>query len=167
MPGFVNEWINDEIAQSPEKARRLNENPNLIFDQIFDILPATMFLLLPAVALLFKFWYVFAKRYYIEHLIYALHNHAFIFVSLILTLLLNLLDSTALADRLPWIDGVTDWLVVAVSVWIPVYLLISLRHVYRQNWFLTVTKFCVIGISYMTLLGVVTSFVAVLGFLLI
>jgi hypothetical protein len=49
----------------------------------------------------------------------------------------------------------------------PVYLLVSLRHVYRQNWFLTLGKFAVIGVSYITLLGVTTSVVAILSFVLL
>lgn len=166
MPGFVNDWINDEIEDSPAKARRINDNPDMIVNQLFDLLPATMFVLLPVVALLFKLWYLFAKRYYIEHLIYALHNHAFIFVSLIVILLLNQLDSTALATRATWIDGMTDWAVAIVSVWIPVYLLISLRHVYQQGWLLTLGKFSVIGVCYLSLLVLVAASVTLLGFLL-
>ena len=59
------------------------------------------------------------------------------------------------------------WLIVGLSAWIPTYLLLSLRHVYQQNWFLTLAKFSLIGISYVTLLSVFTSIVAVLGFLLL
>ena len=164
MPAFVNRWINNEIEQSPAKARRINENPNVIVDQIFDILPATMFVLLPVVALLFKFWYAFAKRYYIEHLIYALHNHSFIFVCAIMILLFNLLriwaDTGWLADTMVWAINLT-------AIWIPVYLLISLRRVYQQGWFLTTAKFSLIGLSYVTLLAFVTSVVAILGFVLL
>jgi hypothetical protein len=167
LPQFVNDWINDEIEESPEKARQINDNPNLIVDKIFDILPATMFVLLPVVALLFKFWYLFAKRYYIEHLIFALHNHSFVFVSLILILLLNIAGDGFAAREWRFLTTAVTWLIVAASAWIPLYMLISLRHVYRQNWFLTMLKFGVIGICYVTLLSLVTSVVAVLGFVLL
>ena len=167
MPAFVNRWINDEIEQSPAKAKRINENPNLIVDQIFDILPATMFILLPVVALLFKFWYAFARRYYIEHLIYALHNHSFIFVCAILILLFNLLRIRAEAWETAWLAEAAGWAITLTAIWIPVYLLISLRRVYRQGWLLTMSKFSVIGLSYLTLLVFVTSVVAILGFLLL
>jgi hypothetical protein len=167
MPGFINEWINDEVAQSPDKARRINDNPNLIVEQIFDLLPATMFILLPAVAMLFKLWYLFARRYYIEHLIYSLHNHAFIFVSLILILLLVQVQGAAWAAEIPFVKTASTWLIILTSTWVPVYLLISLRHVYRQGWFMTLSKFSVIGVSYVTLLTFVTSVVSILGFLLL
>ena len=106
LPDWLNDRINDEIEESPQKAEQIQENPNLIVDKVFDILPATMFVLLPVVALIFKFWYLFAKRYYIEHLIFSLHNHAFLFVSLTLILLANVSETlltrygyTEAADR--------------------------------------------------------------------
>ncbi len=166
-PLWLNDLINDEIEGSPDKAEEINKNPNLIVEQVFDILPATMFVLLPFVALLFKFWYLFARRYYIEHLIFALHNHSFLFVSLILLLLLSI-GGDWLSEAGAILAGeAAEWLVAAIAVWIPVYLLLSLRHVYRQNWFLTAAKFGLIGISYITLLGILTSIVAVLSFVLL
>lgn len=167
LPDWANRRLNDEIEKSPDKAREINRNPNLIVEQIFDILPATMFILLPAVALLFKFWYLFARRYYIEHLIFALHNHSFLFVSLLLILGLSLLSGWLEPNGALLAAQAASWLLIAISSWIPLYLLISLRHVYRQNWFLTLLKFGVIGISYITLLGIVTSLVALLGFVLL
>ncbi len=65
LPDSMNDWINEEISRSPEKAKRINEDPRLIVREIFDILPATMFVLLPVVALIFKFWYLFSGHYYI------------------------------------------------------------------------------------------------------
>jgi hypothetical protein len=59
------------------------------------------------------------------------------------------------------------WLLTAISVWIPIYMLISLRVVYQQNWFLTAGKFAMIGISYMALLILVTASVAVASFVLL
>jgi hypothetical protein len=167
LPIWANDWINDEIEQSPEKADRINENPNLIVEQVFDVLPAMMFILLPAVALIFKFWYLFAKRFYVEHLIFALHNHAFLFVSLMLLLLLSIAEGLLKDGGAMLAAKISAGLVVAISVWIPIYLFVSLRHVYKQNWFFTFCKFGVIGLSYITLLGLVTSIVAILSFVLL
>jgi hypothetical protein len=167
LPDWINDRINDEIEGSPQKAQQIDENPNLIVDKVFDILPATMFVLLPVVALIFKFWYLFAKRYYVEHLIFSLHNHSFIFVSLIMLLLTNVAGSYLNSHGYPAVVTATEWLVIAISVWIPLYLLISLRVVYQQGWWLTVGKFFVIGISYVTLLSLVTSGVAIASFVLL
>ena len=163
----MNDWINKEIGESPQKGRAIEENPNLIVDKVMDVLPGTMFVLLPLVALLFKFWYLFAKKYYLEHLIFALHNHAFIFVIILLMTLINLVTEW----QEPSGDGpVTVAAGVAKTVmmiWVPVYLLVSLKRVYRQGWWLTLSKYTAIGVSYLVLLGFMTAFVAVLSFVLL
>lgn len=167
MPDSFNEWINDEIEKSPQKAKEIEENPNLIVDKIFELLPATMFIMLPIVALLFKFWYLFARKYYVEHLIHALHNHAFLFVAFTITLLNNALIDWRDPEGTSAAWQSLTWLNVAIYIWIPIYLLVSLRTVYRQNWFLTVCKFGLIGINYLVLLTFVTTVVALVGFLLL
>ena len=167
LPDRLNDWINDEIAESPRKTEAINANPDVIVQKVFDLLPGTMFVLLPVVALIFKFWYLFARRYYIEHLVFALHNHAFIFVALLLAFLFGLLGDWLGARGITWASSALGWGRIAMFVWIPLYLLVSLRVVYRQGWFLTLCKYGVIGVSYVVLLGVVTTFVAALGFLLL
>lgn len=167
LPNWLNDRLNDEVENSPKKAQQIEDNPNLMVDKVLDLLPATMFVLLPMVALIFKFWYLFAKRYYVEHLIFSLHNHAFLFVCLII--LLSISEASILmANR--GLEGLTtaiEWLEIAIWTWIPIYMLISLRVVYQQNWALTALKFVLIGISYLTLLGLVSVGVAVAGFILL
>ncbi len=167
FPDWLNDRINDEIEGSPQKAEQINENPNLIIDKVFDILPATMFVLLPVVALIFKFWYLFAKRFYIEHLIFSLHNHAFLFVSLTVILLASLGETLCKNHGYAVAEAAMSWVILLITIWIPLYLLISLREVYRQGWLMTMGKFVMIGISYMALLGIVTTGVAIASFVLL
>jgi len=167
LPNWLNERINAEIEGSPKKAEQINKNPNLIFDKVFDILPATMFILLPMVALIFKFWYLFAKRFYIEHLIFSLHNHSFMFVSLTLILLAELAETLLIKHGYSTAAGGMSGLITVASMWIPIYMLISLRVVYAQSWGLTIGKFAVIGMSYVVLLALVTSGVAIASFVLL
>ena len=167
LPDWINDRINDEIEESPDKARQINENPNLIIDKVFDILPATMFVLLPVVALIFKIWYLLAKRYYMEHLIFSLHNHSFLFVSLTLILLVNLAAAMSVNYGYQAAAGVAEWVAIAIGIWIPLYLLISLRVVYQQSWLVTLGKFALVGFSSLTLLTLVTSGVAIASFVLL
>ena len=167
MPDWVNRWINREIGESPEKGRAIEANPNLMSDKVLDVLPATMFVLLPIVALLFKFWYLFARRYYVEHLIFALHNHAFIFVTFIVMIVLGTIAEWREPDGSGLLTTVSESVNTALIVWIPVYLLLSLKRVYEQGWGLTLGKYFAIGISYLVLLGFATVFVALLSFVLL
>lgn len=167
MPNWVNEWINDEIEESPQKGKAIAQDPGLIWDKVWDVLPGTMFVLLPMVALLLKFWYLFARKYYVEHLIFALHNHAFIFVCLLLMILLSGLAGWQDPGQQAPITAVATMINIALAIWIPVYLLVSLKRVYGQGWALTILKYGAIGTSYLFLLSLVTAFVALLSFVLL
>lgn len=167
VPDFVNDWINDEIAESPRKQEQIEQNPDLIVDQVLDVTPVAIFVMLPFVALLFKFWYLFARRYYVEHLLHALHNHAFLFVVFTLTLLADSLAVWLDPSGTGRIAQAASAFTVVMLCWIPLYLLISLKTVYRQGWVLTFAKFSVIGLSYVFLLAIATGLVAVLSFLML
>ena len=167
LPDRFNNWINDEIEKSPQKGKEIEKNPDIIVDKVFELLPATMFIMLPFVALLLKIWYLFAKKYYVEHLIHALHNHAFLFVVLTITLLINaLIDWQDPGGQSRFWQNL-GWINVAIYIWLPIYLFLSLRTVYGQGWTLTVFKYGAMGISYMMLLISATTIVALLSFLLL
>jgi hypothetical protein len=167
MPDFVNDWINDEIEESPQKGKEIEANPNLIIDKIFEVLPVTMFILLPLVALLLKFWYLFAGKFYIEHLILALHNHSFLFVVFLLSMAINSLAGWREPNEEGWITTAANIFNVTMIAWIPIYFLLSLKRVYQQSWKLTVAKYFVISLSYLILLSLATSVAAVMSFVLL
>ncbi len=167
MPDFVNDWVNDEIEESPRKGKEIEANPNLIIDKVFEVLPVTMFVLLPLAALLFKFWYLFARKYYIEHLILALHNHSFLFVVFLLSMVLNSLAGWLEPTEEGRITTAVSWIDIAIYTWIPVYFLLSLKRVYQQSWTMTAAKYFVISLSYLILLSLTTSVAAVMSFVLL
>ena len=167
MPDWVNDWLNREIGESPQKGKAIEENPNLMLDKVLDVLPGTMFVLLPLVALLLKFWYLFAKKYYVEHLIFALHNHAFIFVTLLFMLILSAFTLWREPEGGGPVTQTVEWIKIVMLVWVPVYMLLAMKRVYQQGWWLTLAKYSAVGISYLVLLTFVTVFVAILSFLLL
>jgi hypothetical protein len=167
VPDWVNDRVNDEIGESPQKGKEIEANPNLIIDKVFDVLPATMFVLLPLSALILKFWYLFSGRYYIEHLILALHNHSFLFVIFLFTMLFNSYAGWRDPGEQGWITETVYLINLALYIWIPVYFLLSLKRVYHQGWGLTGAKYVVVGLSYIMLLAMATSVAAILSFVLL
>jgi hypothetical protein len=167
VPDFINDWINNEIGESPQKAREIEANPRMIVDKMFEVLPVAVFVMLPLVALLFKFWYLFARRYYVEHLIHALHNHAFLFLIFILTLLADSWANWQDPAETGTVSEIASKLTIVLLWWIPLYLLISLKTVYQQSWKMTIAKFSLIGISYVVLLALVTAGAAIASFILL
>jgi hypothetical protein len=128
----------------------------------FAVLPQTMFILMPLFALLLKLTYVFKRRLYMEHLIVALHSHAMIFLSLLLAVLVTLLRGW-LAPHAAWTAVPLNVIIWALWLWIPVYLLIMQKRVYRQGWFMTTLKYLFVGWCYAWLIGFALGFAALLG----
>ena len=89
---------------------------------------------IPLFAFVLKILYVFKRRFYIEHLIFALHTHAFVFLSTVTIIGISFL--LALNSK-PLTALVCPLLGVAVFV----HLLIALRRVSRQHCLAPLPKF--------------------------
>jgi hypothetical protein len=144
------------MAEMEEKAKKaFKQDAGPLIKQILSVLPQAMFILLPIFALMLKLFYLFSKRYYMEHLTVALHSHAFLFVVLMLAAALPVLDSSLGANYSSFIETVS----ICLAIWVPLYLFIMQKKVYKQGLFITCVKFCLIGISYIILLSF-TIFIA-------
>lgn len=142
-----NNWRTFEDG-SPEASAEAKQR---MINGVFSALPPAMFVLVPIFALLLALFHVFRRRLYMEHLIVALHSHAFIFLSLLLITLTGML-STWLQPHAAWVGRAVGLIQLPLIAWIPVYLLIMQKRVYRQGWALTLAKFWCIGWCYCWLL---------------
>jgi hypothetical protein len=134
-----------------------------LIGSFFGVLPPTMFVLMPIFALLLKIFYFFKRRLYVEHLIVVLHSHAFLFLSLLLGTLIDMLADW-LKPFAPWLPAPLGWINVALWLWAPIYLLIMQKRVYRQGWPMTVVKYLLIGWCYVVLLSFALVIAGVLSF---
>lgn len=160
LPDAGNAWVNRQIGRAEKNIARIQEDPDLLKEGVLGSLPVTFFVLLPIFALLLKLAYLFKQRLYMEHLIVALHSHAFLSLALLLVSVLSLLG-----DWSGWrLFGVFE---VLLLVWMPVYLLLAQKRVYRQGWLMTTLKFGVLGFIYFILLmiGVTLTLLAALVWL--
>ena len=101
-------------------------------------LPRAMFVFLPLLAAVMMLFYWRPRRYYVEHLLFLLHNHVFVFVSvMILWALLALIPPAA-----PFIS--TAWLLY--TIW---YVYRAMRVVYGQGRALTAAKLVAMSFVYL------------------
>ncbi|MDQ6647314.1 MAG: DUF3667 domain-containing protein [Pseudomonadota bacterium] len=155
---FQNNWetFKDGTPQASAEAKQR------MISGVFSVLPPAMFVLMPVFALLLTLFYVFRRRLYMEHLIVALHSHAFIFLSLLLITLAGML-STWLRPHAAWVGYAVGLIQTLLLLWIPVYLLIMQKRVYRQGWAMTAVKFWFVGWCYFWLVLLALLIAGALG----
>ncbi len=147
----INAWLNAKVAAMIANGVEANKHPAKFVATMFSVAPQALFVVLPVFALLLKLFYLFKKRLYMEHLIVALHSHSFLCLSILLLVLLGGLREWT--STWPLIPSLLTFLIFATSCWIPIYLLIAQKRIYRQGWIMTVLKYCCIGMAYTVLLS--------------
>ena len=74
---------NKNYAQLHEACAKVAEDSGAaLFKAFVHNIPKAMFVFLPLLALAMKPLYWRPKRYYVEHLLFLIHNHAFVFLTL-------------------------------------------------------------------------------------
>ncbi len=151
LPRFANNWLNSQAGRVKGNFKRLKEDPNALKDAMLSAVPSTLFILLPVFAVMLKILYVFKRRLYMEHLIVALHSHAFLCLALLLMFVTMALQNWLAPDSGP-LHSLFGWIEALLWLWMPVYLLIMQKRVYGQGWPMTLVKYCVLGFCYFLLL---------------
>jgi hypothetical protein len=163
LPGFtihVDRYMNLEVegvdsAWARDVQRRLQHfnrlNRQEKYEQIFlgavRYGPYAMFVLMPAFALLQMLVYLGRgrpypdrPRLYAEHLVFAAHTHAFLFLVGVLALALPFGPISA-----------------ALEAWCLVYMLWATKAVYRGRWLGVVARAFLVGVCYSMLFGLVVA----------
>ena len=153
------EWLQRRLT--PERVLRVCEdikkdNGRQFISNLVDNIPVALIVLLPLMAFVLKALYPLSRRYYVEHLLFFVHFHAFFFLILVLQILLS-----RLTTLLPVPEAIGTLVIIAASFYVPVFLFISMRRVYGQGRALTSLKYIVLTVSYlagftMTMIGAVT-----------
>jgi len=157
------EWLKRRLT--PERLKHICEqvrqdNGRQFLRNLYDNIPIALIVLLPIMAFVLKALYPLSRRYYVEHLLFFVHFHAFLFLILTLQFLIARMNAT-----LPTPKAVGILLIVAASFYVPVYLFVAMRRVYGQGRLLTSLKYVALTVSYLagitvTMLGavIITAF---------
>jgi hypothetical protein len=112
-----------------------------IWDAIEHRVPTLLFLGVPLFALLLKILYLRSGRFYVEHLIFSLHLHTWLF--LVFMLGNGYLKLASLGPG--WLNSLVGW---AVTLWALWYVFRSFRVVYGQGRFKTAVKLSFLGLAH-------------------
>ena len=146
----MNASLNAEIGELIRKAKGIDKDPGPFVKQMFSVAPQALFVMLPLFALLLKIFYLFKRRLYMEHLIVALHSHSFICLSMLV--IVGASKLAGMNATIPVLSTLTKLAFAASCIWVPLYLFLMQKRVYRQGWILTTLKFGTLGIIYSVLL---------------
>ncbi|MEW6998921.1 DUF3667 domain-containing protein [Colwelliaceae bacterium BS250] len=149
-----NVLLNDLASQLEEKASKvLQSDTGPLLEQVISKLPQLMFILLPLFAALLKIMYLFSKRFYMEHLTVALHSHSFVFITILLLECIDMIQDH-IASSWPWLDTTLNVVAICLLAWIPIYLFIMQKRVYKQGYILTTIKYVIVGMAYSGLMSI-------------
>jgi hypothetical protein len=127
LPGWVCERLNRRMRTN--KAEIAREMAN-VGERVVANLGLGMFLMLPTFALWLKLLYLGSGKRYTEHLVFALHVHAFWFLML----------------AVAWTE--LPWLSITAALATPLYTLLALRRVYGGKWWSHVVRSALLVVLY-------------------
>lgn len=129
-------------------------NPSLMMDNAFKKLSQTLLIILPLFALTLAFVYIRRKYYMLEHLLISLNFHAYIFVLVIISELLLMVNIEFIST-----------LALYLYFLIPIQLFLTMKFYYKQSWVKTFFKFVFVSFIYNILLftGIIMSLVAMVA----
>ncbi len=117
---------------------------------VYENIPKMMFIFLPLIAVVMFVLYLGSGRYYVEHLLFFVHFHAFFFVCGIAILVLertsSMLVDTVVGSGLKTAENI---LTAVLMFYVPYYLYRAMRRVYGQGRFVTLVKYSLLLIGYL------------------
>ncbi len=163
IPDAGNTLLNDRLSRLNSVLKSKDAQKQLIHAALAAT-PQALLISLPLFALILKLVYFFQKRLYMEHLIVALHNHAFLLLAMSVAVLLDVLSRWLPATNVTTLFSASS---MVLLYWIPLYFLFSLKRVYAQSWKKTFLKFFLIGFCYLFVLSLALLINLTLGLLML
>ena len=153
--GFENNFLYKSIYNKCKKFKSNDINAELL-DYFYQKLPFFIFLSLPILTLMFLIVYSSSKLNYTEHLVFTYTYFTFMFLSMLLFNLIELISVNA-----------AEFLVsISFSLLFPIYFYKSLRNFYQQSRRKTILKFVILNPLFIFFIGICAIIMTLLGILL-
>jgi len=130
------------------------EDPRIFNQVLNDWVPRLMVILVPFFALILSALYVRRRVWFIDHLVFSLHFHSFMFAVLLLMLALSAWFGVTLKGL-----GAAFMFVAMMAI----YLFIAMWRTYRGSFFKAVIKFMILGSVYINVFIVSLFFITAVG----
>lgn len=118
---------------------------------IITVLPQTFLFSMPILALALQILYFRSRRLYVQHLVLLIHTHCYMFAMILLYL-----GWYQLVKMVPFLENLHLGLILLL--WIAIYLFMSMKRFYQQNFWWTALKYVVFSGVYLTIFGFIMMF---------
>lgn len=143
-------WLQDLESRMEQNAGKMAQDQSAFFERLLEYLPQMMFLMLPVFALLLKICYLFSPFHYLQHLVFSLHFHSFVY-------LIHLFG--ALVRNWLYEKGISEVLLLVVAI----YLVLALMRSYGSGLPGAVGKGLVILLVDALLLGIAFGLISLVA----
>lgn len=154
LEGLSPEWE----QRIRESCRRVLNDPVSFGSELVGNIPGTLFVFLPLLAGLTQLLYLRSGHYFVEHLLFFVHVHAFFFLGSLLVALLDLFVLLPLGQTLrtavDWLSGLA---VTGLVLYSPYYLYRAMRNAYGQERLITLFKVACLGVGYLLFLSMTST----------
>jgi hypothetical protein len=140
-------WLCERLKSRFESSDGLKRVMASLPDRMVRFWAYAMFFLVPVFAVLLKIFYLNRQRVYGEHLVFALHLHAFWLIAVAMTLL-------------------SDWIALLAVFVVPGYAIFAMRRVYADAWWSALLRAVLISIAYLFFAMIAVAVVALIALLL-
>ena len=150
---------NNKLDNEKEKQEKLNIVSNFIHFFV-KIAPYVSFLFIPFFGLLLALFFWRNKYYYVYHLIFTIHFHAF----------LGIFFSLILISKIFFTFSYPSWCQTILFITPGIYFVFALHHFYHysannfNSWCQTIWKSLLITFTYFILISIISSLIIVLYF---
>lgn len=136
-------------ARLREICRRITGDEQGFVRALNQNVPRMMFLFLPLVAALLQLLHAGSGRYYVEHLLFCVHFHAFFFLAVLVLALLEALGAAfGVSAAGGAVSAVVNGFGTMLLFYVPWYLYRGMRVVYGQAPGRTMAKIVLLGAGY-------------------
>ncbi|HMQ89827.1 MAG TPA: hypothetical protein PKB07_19650, partial [Flavilitoribacter sp.] len=136
VESFWDRLVFKQIIKVNKEVRNL---PNFVIGKLIWM----VILMMPALAVILKLLYIRRKRYFVEHLIFSFHYHAFAFLVFSIIMLIFYFGGKGNENMESYILGLILPMVILL------YLFIAMKRVYQQGFIKTFFKYSFLNFSYL------------------
>ncbi len=138
-----------------ESSMRANEHPEQFLEHSLTKIPFVLLILIPGFAGFLKLLYFRKNVFYLEHVVFLLHLHVFVFLLFSFFLGLRLLAPVEWTLPGVWLGGIY------------LYFILSFRNVYQHRWAGTIFKGSLIFMAYLLTVPLLLLIISLLWGLLL